>query len=297
MKMKVATLFLVYAVLAAGTPSAAGGGDVAAAAPEDERGVVYGARGPDILLKPDCMTNADCAGGGNGKKGLCQNKAAYLEVTPKDVPASDAETVACAFAKVLTGECVSVVGPPNDAACTYIYHCEKFPPGVDCGSGNERPNSVIDQQESTGDGGHNSGTEYGIHDDTIVLKTDCTADLECAGDPKTKTKGACQDKDAYLAIVPKDVPQTDAESTACVWAKAPNDAACSYIFTCKKITSENCGPGKERPKAYRNVDDRTTICACPRVCARARAGFQKGPKPKDECSPKGKAADDDEAGG
>ncbi|KAK7532473.1 uncharacterized protein J3D65DRAFT_636960, partial [Phyllosticta citribraziliensis] len=53
MKMKVATLFLVYAVLAAGTPSAAGGGDVAAAAPEDERGVVYGARGPDILLKPD----------------------------------------------------------------------------------------------------------------------------------------------------------------------------------------------------------------------------------------------------
>ncbi|KAK8158593.1 hypothetical protein BKA80DRAFT_277423 [Phyllosticta citrichinensis] len=49
----IAILFLVYAGLAAGTPFAAGGEDVAAAAPEDKGGVACGDRGSDILLKPD----------------------------------------------------------------------------------------------------------------------------------------------------------------------------------------------------------------------------------------------------
>ncbi|KAK7532472.1 uncharacterized protein J3D65DRAFT_661641 [Phyllosticta citribraziliensis] len=155
--------------------------------------------------------------------------------------------------------------------------------------------------------GETSGSPYGVHAAEVILNVDCTTDEQCAGVPD-KGKGACQDKEAYKAMAPKDANKDDVESISCAWSKvlagkcgtkkikgkcacyAPDDKACTYIITCRKFSPFiHCGAGKERPNSYRNLDDATTMCSCPRVCSKARAGFQVGDKPQDECSPKGNA--------
>ncbi|KAK7532450.1 uncharacterized protein J3D65DRAFT_671043 [Phyllosticta citribraziliensis] len=105
--------------------------------------------------------------------------------------------------------------------------------------------------------------------------------------------------DAYLDVIPASVAKANADTIACAWAKVlagkcgnakpPDDAACTYIITCRKLPAP-CGPGEDRPNSYRSLDGET-MCSCPRSCDQVRVGFQKGPKPKDECTPEGKAAE------
>ncbi|KAK7532451.1 uncharacterized protein J3D65DRAFT_671044 [Phyllosticta citribraziliensis] len=123
---------------------------------------------------------------------------------------------------------------------------------------------------------HNS-PQFGIQGDVIILKTDCKTVGDCSA--------PCHDKQAYLdAIAGSNFPEKYANEIACKWTKAPDDAACSYLFTCKKFKPP-CGEGKEEAKAFKTGDS-SSMCSCPNVCEAARAGFQVGDKPKDECTPK-----------
>ncbi|KAK8166136.1 hypothetical protein BC567DRAFT_251307 [Phyllosticta citribraziliensis] len=150
MEMNFAILCLVYTVLATATSSAAAGNQKIPSS-NSQAGPGYGLRGGQVILKADCTSDADCSGGHDGKKGACQRKEEYLAVV--DEGEGSPESLACAAAKVLTGQCgapdLNVKGKcscyaPNDAACAYLINCPKFDPPVNCGPGNHVPNAVID---------------------------------------------------------------------------------------------------------------------------------------------------------
>ncbi|KAK8166137.1 hypothetical protein BC567DRAFT_232793 [Phyllosticta citribraziliensis] len=174
-----------------------------------------------------CTTDADCAGIPDKKKngkGACQNNDAYLAVLPKEMRQADADSLACAWAKVLAGKCSDIAGVEGKKCSCHVRPASSISPST---------HQVLTVPAS-------------LHPPLACLVARCSRVVRL-----TRTQ-------------------------------APDDDACTYLFLCKEIVG-GCGPGNDQPNCYRNLE-LNTMCACPRRCERARAGFQHGPKPSDECS-------------